>query len=250
MPSLATPLPALHAFIDEAGQRSASARSSNHFVMSAVLVTDENLPQAAAFLAQMRTDTGRRPSDTLHWRNIKAHTDKLHIALSLGRQSWATLSTVAVCKRHLPGGLTDDQAYLYTFRFLLERLSWLARDTERELHYTLAHVVRFKIEKLREYERRLRADPSCQITWGYVDARGGRLDQPSRVELLQAADIVASATFTALEPDRHGNTEQRYLLEMSPRLYRRGAAPVTSYGLKMHPWRDATKAAHPWVAAL
>lgn len=244
------PRPLLHAFIDEAGQRSSSAKSSNHFVMSAVLAKDEDLPAAAAFLAQMRIDTGRQPGDTLHWRNIKAHPDKLHLAKRLGEQPWATLSRVVVCKRHLSSELTDDQAYLYTFRFLLERLSWLARDSDRKLHYTLAHIVRFKLERLREYESRLRNEQGCQVAWPSVDPRGGRLEQPNRVEMLQAADVVASATFAAIEPDRHGNTEQRYLVEMAPRLYRRGSAALTSYGFKMHPWNDATRAAHPWVAAL
>jgi hypothetical protein len=156
-----------------------------------------------------------------------------------------------VCKRHLPDvGLTEDQAYLFTLRFLLERLSWVARDTRRELHYTVAHVVRFKLKKLREYEAILRQTPGCQIAWTAMDPRGGRLDQPSRVEGLQLADTVASATFAAFEPDQFGNTEQRYLCDLAPRLYRRGSGTdgLTSYGLKIHP--GTAKTAYPWVAAL
>ena len=171
------------------------------------------------------------------------------------RFSWATISTVVVCKRHLSSTgvqLNDDQAYLYTLRFLLERLSWLARDSHSVLDYTLAHVIRFKIEKLRDYESILRSqgEPQCKIAWQALDPKGGRIDQPNRVEMLQCADIAASATFIAFNEDQYGNVEPRYLQELSPRLYRRGAALVTSYGLKMHPWNNATKAAYPWVAAL
>jgi hypothetical protein len=43
-----TTTPQMHAFIDEAGQRSHSPSSSDHFVMSAVVVLDEDLPAAAA----------------------------------------------------------------------------------------------------------------------------------------------------------------------------------------------------------
>ncbi|WP_171117665.1 DUF3800 domain-containing protein [Streptomyces sp. Z423-1] len=248
-------LPKLHAFIDEAGQRSRSQKSSDHFVMSAVVVADGDLPQAAAFLAGLRTDLRRRPGDVLHWQNFKSHTDRLHAAKSLAAQSWATISSVVVCKRHLPAGATrldDDQAYLYTFRFLLERLSWLARDSGSILEYTLAHVVRFKLAKLRQYESILQAQNpyECRIAWQALDPKGGRLDQPSRVEMLQCADLAASATYAAFNEDRFGNTEPRYLQELSPRLYRRGAAPLTSYGLKMHPWNNNTRAAYPWVAAL
>jgi hypothetical protein len=223
--------------------------------MSAVVMSDATLAAAAQWLVELRSDLGRQPGDTLHWRNFKSHTNRLCAAKSLGEQTWTTVSTVVVCKRHLAGSLTDDQAYLYTFRYLLERLSWLARDRNSELSYTLAHIIRFKIAQLRSYEatlRRMAAQGTCNIEWAYLDPAGGSLDQPSRVELLQAADLAASATFAAFEPDRHGFTEPRYLQLLGPRLYRRGtgANRLTSYGLKIHPWADSTKAAYPWVAAL
>lgn len=189
----------------------------------------------------------------MHWRNLKTHPYKLHVSKTIGSAGYLIVCSVVVCKRHLGyTEMNDDQAYLYTLRFLLERMSWLARDSGHQLTYTLAHVVRFKVERLREYEARLRSAPKCNIAWEAVDPRGGRIDQPSRVELLQLADAVASATFTAFEPDAFGNTKDRYLREFASRLWRRGNGPnaLTSYGLKLHPYSDATRAAYPWVAAL
>lgn len=115
---------------------------------------------------------------------------------------------------------------------------------------TGAHIVRFKIAKLRAYEELLRGSPGVQVAWAWLDPRGGQIDQPNRVELLQLADSAASATFAAFEHDTFGNTESRYLAEMSPRLYRRPGGKLTSYGLKMHPWSENARAAYPWVAAL
>lgn len=227
---------ALHAFIDEAGQRARTPTSSRHFVMAAAVIPDEHLASSANLLAQLRNDLGRRPGDTLHWQSLKGHSLRLHAAKTIGSTQWITVSSVVVCKTHLTGGLlNDDQSYLYTFRYLLERLSWLAREQRRELRYTLAHIVRFKLAKLRQYETALRNVPECQVFWPALDPRGGRIDQPSRVEQLQLADICASAVFRAFEPDEYGNTEPRYLRELAGRLYRRGAAPLTSYGLKIHP---------------
>lgn len=242
----------LHAYVDEAGVRSHSKASSDHFVMSAVVVEDADAGRASDFLAGLRSDLRRRPGDPLHWQNFNAHSDRLHAAKTLGSQEWATISSVVVCKRHLLGTsqLDEDQAYLYTLRFLLERLSWYARDSSATLTYTLAHIVRMQLSKLREYEANLRDDYDCRIHWPALDRKGGRIDQPKRIEMLQAADLAASATFAAFNPDRFGNVEPRYLQELSPRLYRRGLAPVASYGLKMHPWSGSTKAAYPWVAAL
>lgn len=248
-------MPILHAYIDEAGQRSRSAKSSDHFVMSAVLVPDDDLPRAAAMLAQLRLDLKRRPGDVLHWRNLKGHSMKLHVAQTIGAADYLGVCTVVVCKRHLNDvGMSEDAAYLFTLRFLLERLSWAARDYGYTLSYTLAHIVRFKKGRLREYEAALRAQPEsmCKIAWPAMDPKGGRLEQPQRVEMLQLADAVASATFAAFEPDTYGNTETRYLQEFDQRMWRRGNGQnrLTSYGLKMHPWNDNTKAAYPWVAAL
>ncbi|WP_250291423.1 hypothetical protein [Frankia sp. CiP1_Cm_nod1] len=62
--------------------------------------------------------------------------------------------------------------------------------------------------------------------------------------------MAASATFPAFEQDQYGNTEDRYLRELAPRLYRRPGRPITSYGLKVHPWNETTGAAYPWAAAL
>jgi len=43
--------------------------------------------------------------------------------------------------------------YLYCFRLLLERMSWLAKARGGVVEYTLSHVRRFRIAKLREYEQ-------------------------------------------------------------------------------------------------
>lgn len=244
--------PVYYSFVDEAGQRSRSAASSDHFVMSAVVIPEKYLPAAAALLATVRTDLVRAPGHTLHWRNLKQHSAKVHFAQMIGGSAeFLRMSSVVVCKRHLVGiGMNDDQAYLFTLRFLLERLSWLARDNEHTMSYTLAHVVRFKLEKLREYEAILRYRQDCQIAWPWMDPRGGRLEQPNNLEMLQLADAAASATFAAFELDQFGNTEQRYLREMAPVLYRRGSgsSALTSYGLKLHPYNSATKAAYPWIS--
>ncbi|ATE52103.1 hypothetical protein CNX65_01370 [Actinosynnema pretiosum] len=240
----------MHAFIDESGQRARSAKSSAHFVMTAVVVRDEDLPEVPAMLAKLRVDLNRQPGNPLAWKNIKQHPQRLHVSQSLGAADWLTVSSVVVCKPYLTGDpLDDDRTYLYTLRYLLERLSWLARDNGRVLNYTMAHIVRFKIAKLRVYEAKLRAEPGCRIEWPWLDPRGGQIDQPSRLEELQLADLAASATGAAFNADDFGNTETRYLRQLAPRLYRRNGN-LLSYGLKLHPSGETTKAAYPWVAAL
>jgi Protein of unknown function (DUF3800) len=240
----------LSAYIDESGGRAHTNQSTDHFVMTAVVFRDVDRPRVCALLAQLRSDLGRRPGDPLHWVNIRGHGQRLHAARTLGLAEYLTISSVVVCKRHFAADdliHEEDASYLHTLRYLLERLSWLGAPLGGAVEYTLAHIVRFQVAKLRQYEARLKADRKCTIRWDYL--RPGRIDQPTRVEELQLADLAASATAAAFEPDRFGNTEPRYLVEMAPRIYRH-RGNLTSYGLKMHPWNAAAKAAYPWVHAL
>jgi hypothetical protein len=240
----------ISAHVDESGGRAHTRKSTDHFVMTAVAFLDVDRPRARQLLVGLRRDIGRRPGDQLHWVNIKSHSQRLHVARTIGQAPFLTLSSVVVCKRQFQSGNAieeEDMSYLYTLRYLLERLSWFGRTGGGTVTYTLAHIVRFQIAKLRQYESRLRADPTCQIKWSYLGP--GRIDQPTRVEELQLADLAASATAAAFEPDAFGNTEPRYLEEMAPRLYRH-RGNLTSYGMKMHPWNAATRAAYPRVQAL
>ena len=239
------------AYIDESGGRAHTKKSTDHFVMAAVMFRDADRPQASNLLAQLRQDLGRHPGDELHWVNLKSHAYRLHVAQALGQSEFLNISSVVVCKRHFAPGdeiHREDVSYLYTLRFLLERLSWFGRNLGGAVEFTLAHIIRFPIAKLRSYEAILHGDASCQIRWPYI-AGPGKIDQPSRVEELQLADLCASAIAAAFEPDAFGNTERRYLEEMLPRFYRY-KGNLTSYGLKMHPWNATAKAAYPWVLAL
>jgi hypothetical protein len=157
------------AFIDESGQRSTTSKSSDHFVMSAVVIAPSELPEAATLLANMRLALRRGPSDEISWKKLRSHADRLKASQMLG-QSNTRISSVIVCKRDFDpifGGSVPDEdfAYLYTFRLLLERLSWLARDRGLVLSYTLAQIGQFPLAKLRRYEGILRGLPECTVEW-------------------------------------------------------------------------------------
>ncbi len=155
----------MSAYIDESGGRAHSKKSTDHFVMAAVVFRHPDRPQAIQLLAKLRQDLGRHPGDELHWVNVKSHGQRVHVAQTLGQAVFLHVSSVIVCKRHFAVGDEihhEDVAYLYTLRFLLERLSWLGRAYGGAVDYTLAHVVRFQIAKLKRYEAILKADPNAR----------------------------------------------------------------------------------------
>lgn len=247
----------LLAFIDESGQRSFTRRSSDHFVMAAVALPETRLDEAGIWLESLRKDLRRGRGQVLHWKNYVAHRDRLRACQAFGEQGFGRALAVVTCKRELQRepGFTEDHAYMLSFRYLLERLTWLARQRGLELHYTLGHVRGFPIAKLREYEAALRglSADECEIDWGRITDTPSRIERPENEEMLQVADIIASSIGAAFNADEFGNTEQRYVALYANRFYRgwQDEKPLTSYGLKMHPWRGSnTEAAYPWVAAL
>lgn len=238
-------------FVDESGDPSQSGKASDHFVLGAAMVRTSRLPETTQWLLDTRKATRRAAHHELHWKNIKAHHRGV-IADALRDQTWGRFTTVVVCKRHLPHAphLDDDRAYLYAMRFLCERVSWFARSHQLQVDLTIAHRIRFKSQKLTDYDARLRADPQCQVDWRYLNLGAARLDQPKRLEQLQIADLIASSTASGFEPDSRGVVHPQYLQTYRPRLYCPQNSRLTSYGLKMHPWSNSTRAAYPWVAAL
>jgi hypothetical protein len=248
----------IHAYIDESGQLSHSRLSSDHFVMSAVACRHQRLENLDRLLARMRNELGRGENDRLTWKKLKKSEHREKASEMLGRASFIQVVSVVVCKRHLRPLIKDkDAAYLETFRYLLERLSWLGYRWGTQVHYTLSHIKSFEVEKLSEYEATLRSyGTGTQIKWGHLDPLGGRISNDNHVPRLQLADIAASATAKAFETHRGRPPDQAFLMNLLPALFR-GESPqarnvLTSYGLKMHPWgnRPDVQELYPWIGAL
>jgi hypothetical protein len=230
-------------YIDEAGDRGHHRASSKHFVVSAVVVRDEDDAALRSELAALRGALGRHPRHVLHFRKL-THAQKVKACQDIAGFPVATISNVVFCKTKLAGPIPGgglayikqaDPMYLYAVRLLLERVSWYVDEHGGgPAILTFAHLTRFPALKLHNYRAALVNAPT-EIRWRTFAGHPFRINHPNTIELLQVADSAASALFKAVEPDEFGNTEARYIRELAPKIYRRGAAPVTSYGLKVFP---------------
>jgi Protein of unknown function (DUF3800) len=240
-------------YVDEAGDRGISLNSDRHFVVSAIIVPDRHDALLRAELAALRAALGRHPGHTLHFQKF-SHSQRLKAVQDIADFSFATIANVIVHKdligQPFPAGnmayiSRPDPMYLWALRLLLERISWFVDDNGgTEAIVTFAHLKGFPAKKLHRYRDSLETSDGVDIRWQIFEGHPFRMDSPKTTELLQVADTTASALFRAIEPDRYGNTETRYLAELSPRLYRRGNASVTSYGLKTFP-SDVSEAGGP-----
>lgn len=208
-------------YVDESGDRGRSPRSSKYFVLAAVVVPDSHDHEARLARDQLCATLGKPTETVLHfYENVKKHEQRKVAAQALRGMPKARFIFVIVDKASLAGKhvLSDPAAmYNYALRRLLERISWLVDDSGGEAIITVAHVRRFPYERLETYITWLRANQT-QIRWDAI--RGDiRIEQQSNIGLLQAADLAAGCAWAALVPDRYGNVEGAYLLELAPRLY-------------------------------
>jgi hypothetical protein len=244
--------PLYRVYIDEAGDRGWGGRSSETFVVSAVIVKDADDKAVRQSVDQLSSQLGKSPGTVLHWaENVRTHTSRKHCAREIAKLP-VTLANVVIVKNSLMGqgsALSDaSHQYNYAIRRLLERITWYVDDQGGEAVLTFAHVRRFPYSKMKAYFALLQAQGS-QIRWNSI--RSYKIDQPNRVRLLQLADLVAGCVYAAVRADEFGDHEPAYLLTIAPLVYVRGKAKVTSYGfniigtpncMNVYPWWKQFKA--------
>lgn len=232
-------------YVDEAGDRGMQSTSSRYFVVAAVLVkSDEHDKLLRAELGRIRAELGRPANSLLHFRKMQ-HASKVKVSSELGALTTVqAITSVIMCKRHLenekePGGAayisSPDPMYLYSLRMLWERLSWYIRDHGGGSSVvTFAQIKGFHVQKINDY-RKLLEGMGTNIHWPSFAGNNFAMRGMEERELLQLADSAASSIHAAIEPNRFGDVEDRYLGNLAPKLYRYGARPLTMYGLKVFP---------------
>lgn len=231
-------------YIDESGDEGFKflpneQGSSRWFVQSATVVRTANDLALVQLVKDARELLRKPPKTPLHFRNLR-HEHRVPLARLIGE---APLRHVHVLV-HKPS-IADPEVfqqeafslYRYTIRLLLERVSWLCRDTVRanegdgkaELIFSNRSAMSY--DDLRQYLVRLQGREDCRIHWDSLDLNRVRAVNHDQLAGLQIADAVATSAFYAVHKNQYGETEDRYLRMLARTLYRRGGN-VDGYGLK------------------
>ena len=222
-------------YVDESGDRGLSVKSSQFFILAGVLVLDDDEAACRAARDRLCTVLDKPTVAVLHWsENITKHDQRKHAARMLGRCP-VTLTYVIVDKDHLrkTGTALTDQAMMYGYavRRLIERISWYVDSRYGESILTFAHIKRFPYERLDRYLQLLRTSDT-NIRWQAFRGKP-RIEQQSKIEMLQMADLAAGCLSAAMTHDKYGDVEPGYLDRIQHLIYRRPPGDVRSYGLNV-----------------
>lgn len=206
--------------------------------MAGVLIPTAEIPRARAGLVSLRVSLGRGPSDHLHFQNLSK--DRRRVAAAAGLTGLPVqVATAVIIDKQSVGTASSlasrKELYFYALQLLLERVSWHIRDTGGgTARVTMAHIARMKVSAYHAAWRAFEDDPGS-MEWDVYAPHRIQISNPTTQELLQVADLAASAIARAVNPKCQTGHRDALLRALWPKVYRRYGHPAPSYGLKIFP---------------
>lgn len=185
----------------------------------------------------------------MHFRNLR-HEHRVPLARMIGEAPLRHAHVLVHKPSIADPEIFQQEAYSlyrYTIRLLLERVSWLCRDTARDgegdgtAELIFSNRSAMSYDDLRQYMERLRGVNECRIHWPSLDLDRVRAVNHDQLAGLQIADAVATSAFYAVHKSQYGETEDRYLRLIARNLYRARSGNMDGYGLKFWCADDETR---------
>ena len=242
--------------IDESGDQGFAfdqQNSSHWFVISAVIGLTSRVPDMTARVLDAKRAINWKLAKHLHFKDVKV--DKRELAVSTLMQD-GTLFRSIVIMVHKPCLIDpesfqdDNRLYFYFTRYLLERASWLCRDSDEAKNKLVgdgtARVVFSKMNeishgRIQEYFKHLQSFQTT-IDWNVIREDQFETMAPTKHAGLQIADAVAGGFFCGDHPTEWKRSP-RWCELWKPMLYRSRRGKYRGYGLKIS--RQRLKNASP-----
>lgn len=219
-------------YIDEAGDLGIN-RGTRWFVLSAVIVDKD---KEAIVRQKIKNIKSELNLNEIHFRNLRNYEQKCYVVSSLNDCDFDLVNIVVdttkiTLNKTERNGSPSIVSYNYCCRLLIERVSWLLRDTDRVGDIVLSSRGTSRDGELIEYigEKLLKYD------FNEVSNRFKTIKAKTAAQwdLLQLADICATSIFNYYEPNRYGFITPCYSYRLKTHVYQRNGN-TDSYGMKYY----------------
>lgn len=222
-------------YIDEAGDLGFN-RGTRWFILSAVVVNSENENDIRKAIKAIKTKLN---INAIHFRNLRNFEQRCYVVSELSKCSFKIVNVIIdttkinlnKIKYNGNSNTTNPSLYLYNYacRYLIERISWILRDSGRQGKIILSSRGTSKDKDLSEYiSTKLLSYGSNAICKQITSVCS---KSASEWDMLQLADVCATSMFYCHEPNHFGFVSPCYVRPLKKHLYAHNNA-ITKYGVK------------------
>ena len=251
--------------IDESGDQGftfeGENRSTDWFVISGIVFLNDRLADVNAAIREAKQSIAWNNRKPLHFKRVNNERRVCVLNSILRDQTLFRAISVLIHKPSLievESLSSDNRLYFYYTRYLLERASWLCRDsreaTEKSHGDGTARVIFSAMNEVSrasvgEYFEQLQG-MQTQIDWSVLNPQQFETLRPGQHSGLQIADVVAGSFYC---PNHHcaGPRTDEWARMLRPVMYRSRRGKYQGYGIKLCPKQaenqNAQNALAPWA---
>ena len=225
----------MYAYIDESGDDGTGGKGTKWFVITALIASQEEATALGYAYLRIKQRINLDTDKVLHWSEL-SHPRKKAVIEELANNDFSICS-VLVDTQHqdiVNTSLKGKRLYFYTFRRLVERITWYCADKGYKVRIYAENKGGISYEELNVYLNYIQSQPDCEIRKGCI--LGVKPKAKTQSNLIQLADCVCGAVQNAVEY-KYGVIEDSHLLMLKDKLYRRDGK-VLGYGIKFMPHKS------------
>jgi hypothetical protein len=228
----------MYAYIDESGDEGTGGKGTKWFVITALITNQKEATALGNTYHQIKQRINLGADKVLHWSEL-SHLRKKAVTEELANNDFSICS-VLVDTQHqdivnTSPKLKGRRLYFYTFRRLVERVTWYCDDKGCKVRLYPENKGGIKYEELNGYLDYIQSQPDCEIRKGCI--LGVKPKAKFQSNLIQLADCVCGAVYDAVEYKKYDVLEDSYLLMLKDKLYRRDSK-LFGYGIKFMPHKS------------
>lgn len=218
-------------YIDEAGDLGIG-KGTKWFVLSAVIVDICDELEIRNIISSIKQ---RLNIHDIHFRNLRGFEQRTFVVNELAKGNFEYINVIIDtdklnfrCKN--PSDKPSIVIYNYACRFLIERVSWLLRDTNRTGKIILSSRGTNRDQELIDYINKLLNFNKNEI----INKFSSIQSKPANSwDLLQVADVCATSMFYRFEPNQFGFITPCYSFRLKGKLYQYNGQ-IDKYGIKYY----------------